>query len=147
MSSSSWSLLRLLDGCIILGFGFKIARLYTLLQGFYGVSMVDPNNMSFPSTVNTGIAIFEMEYGHWIEEQNRHICELRNALNAPLSDVELKVLVEGGMNHYFELFKMKAIAARSDIFYVMCGMWKTSSERFFQWIGGFRPSELLKVTS
>lgn len=86
-----------------------------------------------------------MEYGHWVEEQNRLICELRTALHAHISDVELRMLVDSGMTHYFELFRMKATAAKADVFYVMSGMWKTSAERFFLWIGGFRPSELLKV--
>lgn len=92
-----------------------------------------------------GISVFEMEHGHWVDEQNRQVRELRNALNAHLNDVELRVLVENGMKHYFELFRMKAVAAKEDVFYIMCGLWKTSSERFFLWIGGFRPSELLKV--
>ncbi|KAG8640929.1 hypothetical protein MANES_13G089700v8 [Manihot esculenta] len=52
---------------------------------------------------------------------------------------------ESGINHYSELFRMKAIAAKADVFYLMSGMWKSSAERFFLWIGGFRPSELLKV--
>lgn len=86
-----------------------------------------------------------MEYGHWVEEQNRQSCELRNALKACISDVELRFLVDNGMSHYFELFSMKSTAAKADVFYVMSGMWKTSAERFFSWIGGFRPSELLKV--
>lgn len=86
-----------------------------------------------------------MEYGHWMEEQNRQISELRTALNAHISDIELRILVETGMSHYFELFRMKSTAAKADVFYVMYGMWKTSAERFFSWIGGFRPSELLKV--
>ncbi|XP_073110173.1 transcription factor TGA4 isoform X11 [Elaeis guineensis] len=55
---------------------------------------------------DSGIAAFEMEYGHWVEEQNRHTCGLRAALHA-----------------------------------------HTSAERFFLWIGGFRPSEILKVVS
>jgi transcription factor TGA len=49
------------------------------------------------------------------------------------------------MSHYSELFRLKAIAAKADVFYVMSGLWKSSAERFFLWIGGFRPSELLKV--
>ena len=77
--------------------------------------------------------------------QNKQICELRAALNTHITDIELRILVEGGMTHYYELFRMKAAAAKSDVFYVMSGMWKTSCERFFFWIGGFRPSEVLKV--
>ncbi|KAK4797671.1 hypothetical protein SAY86_029997 [Trapa natans] len=86
-----------------------------------------------------------MAYGNWVEEQNRQIGELRTALQAHISDAELRMLVENGMNHYSELFRMKATAAKADVFYVMSGMWRTSSERFFLWVGGFRPSKLLKV--
>ncbi|XP_031385237.1 transcription factor TGA4-like isoform X2 [Punica granatum] len=119
---------------------FKRAR----QQGLY-IGGVDPANLTFPAPVNSGIAVFEIEYGHWVDEQNRQICELRNALNAHLNEVELRVLVENGMKHYFELFQMKAVAAKADVSYIICGLWKTSSERFFLWIGGFRPSELLKL--
>jgi transcription factor TGA len=41
---------------------------------------------------------------------------------------------------------MKADAAKADVFYLISGKWRTSVERFFQWIGGFRPSELLNVS-
>lgn len=94
---------------------------------------------------SAGIANFEMEYGHWVEKQNRQICELRTALNAHTSDIELRILVDGIMNHYSDLFRMKSAAAKVDVFYVLFGMWKSTAERFFLWIGGFRPSELLKV--
>ncbi|XP_012437430.1 transcription factor TGA4 isoform X1 [Gossypium raimondii] len=92
-----------------------------------------------------GIAAFEMEYKHWMQVQNRQLGELRTALNAQISDIELRIVVENGMSHYFELFRMKSTVAKADVFYVMSGTWKTSAERFFSWIGGFRPSELLKV--
>ncbi|KAK7830699.1 transcription factor tga1, partial [Quercus suber] len=92
-----------------------------------------------------GIIAFEMEYGHWVEEQNKQIGDLRTALNAHISDVELRMLVDNGLEHYTKFFRMKGSAASADVFYVMSGMWKTSAERFFSWIGGFRPSDLLKV--
>ncbi|KAH9718431.1 hypothetical protein WN944_023576 [Citrus x changshan-huyou] len=121
-------------------------------QGLYVGSGVEGVHMGFSGTVNSVLTedsawftAFEMEYGHWLEEQSRQICELRNALQAHIGDVELRILVDAGMSHYFELFRMKTTAAKADVFYVMSGMWKTPAERFFFWIGGFRPSELLKV--
>lgn len=92
-----------------------------------------------------GVDAFEIEYGHWVEEQNRQICELRNAMQTHITDYELRKLVDNSMSHYDNLFHMKIIAAKSDVFYLMSGLWKTPAERFFLWIGGFRPSELLKV--
>lgn len=92
-----------------------------------------------------GIAAFEMEYTHWLEEQNKRVSEIRTALQAHISDIELKMLVDICLNHYANLFRMKADAAKADVFFLISGMWRTSTERFFQWIGGFRPSELLNV--
>ncbi|KAK7379438.1 hypothetical protein VNO80_04899 [Phaseolus coccineus] len=114
-------------------------------QGMYIGGGLDSNHMGFAGSVNSGITTFEMEYGHWVNEQNRQITELRTALNAHIGDMELRILVDGMMNHYAEIFRMKSAAAKADVFYVMSGMWKTTAERFFLWIGGFRPSELLKV--
>lgn len=82
-----------------------------------------------------------------MEEQNRQICDLRTAVHADITDIELRILVENAMRHYFKFFRMKAKAAKADVSYIMSGMWKTSAERLFLWIGGFRPSELLKVCS
>ncbi|KAG7535546.1 Basic-leucine zipper domain [Arabidopsis thaliana x Arabidopsis arenosa] len=114
-------------------------------QGFYVGNGIDTNSLGFSETMNPGIAAFEMEYGHWVEEQNRQICELRTVLHGHINDIELRLLVENAMKHYFELFRMKSSAAKADVFFVMSGMWRTSAERFFLWIGGFRPSDLLKV--
>ncbi|XP_041015400.1 transcription factor TGA7-like [Juglans microcarpa x Juglans regia] len=114
-------------------------------QGMYVQSALDTSHVGFSGNVNSGIAAFEMEYAHWVEEQNRQICELRSALQAHITEIELRMLVESGLNHYHSLFRMKADAAKADVFYLMSGVWRTSTERFFLWIGGFRPSELLNI--
>ncbi|KAL5844179.1 hypothetical protein ACOSQ4_010137 [Xanthoceras sorbifolium] len=114
-------------------------------QGVYGGSAIDGSRLGFPGNVDPAITAFEMEYGHWVEEQNRQISEVRNALQAHITDVELRILVESGLNHYCSLFRMKADVAKVDVFYLISGKWRTSTERFFQWIGGFRPSELLNI--
>ncbi|GMJ02469.1 TGACG sequence-specific binding protein 7 [Hibiscus trionum] len=114
-------------------------------QGIYKSGASGAGGFGLPATVNSGITAFEMEYTHWVEEQNRQICELRTALAAHVTDIELRILVESGLNHYCNLFRMKADAAKADVFYLISGIWRTSAERFFHWIGGFRPSEILNV--
>ncbi|KAF3679441.1 Transcription factor TGA7 [Capsicum annuum] len=118
-------------------------------QGLY---MLGSNsNMGILGTINpgtaayAGIAAFEIEYSHWVEEQQKKNAELRSILQSPVSDLELQLLVENVLSHYFNLFRMKADAAKADVFYLMSGMWRTSVERFFLWIGGFKPSELINV--
>ncbi|KAG8373321.1 hypothetical protein BUALT_Bualt11G0012000 [Buddleja alternifolia] len=117
----------------------------TRQQGLYAGGGLDTSQLGYSGTINPAIATFELEYGHWVETQNRQIDDLRNVLNSDIGDMELQSLVDGGMRLYFDLFSMKARVAKVDVFYLISGMWKTSAERFFFWIGGFRPSELLKV--
>ncbi|KAL5984170.1 Transcription factor tga4 [Asimina triloba] len=115
-------------------------------QGLYiGGHSGDSSHAGLGGTTSSGVAAFEMEYAHWVEEQNKQICELRTALQAHITELQLEMLVDSGMKHYNYLFQIKAIVAKSDVFYLMSGMWKTAAERFFLWIGGFRPSEILKV--
>ncbi|KAK7247472.1 hypothetical protein RIF29_42355 [Crotalaria pallida] len=115
------------------------------LQGLYIGGGLGSNNLGFAGSVHSGVTTFEMEYGHWVEEQKRQILELRSALSAHIGDMELGTLVDGIMNHYFKLFRMKSAVIKEDVFYVRSGMWKTTVERFFMWLGGFKPSEILKV--
>ena len=72
---------------------------------------------------------------------------MRTAVNSHASDPELRSIVNNVTAHYDEVFRVKGNAAKADVFHVLSGMWKTPAERCFMWIGGFRPSELLKVTS
>ncbi|XP_057824025.1 transcription factor TGA2.2 isoform X1 [Cryptomeria japonica] len=115
-------------------------------QGIYiGGNSGDHSNSTINGAANTGAAAFDMEYSHWVEEQNRQLCELRTALQAHVTDIELRILVEGSMAHYEELFRMKSVAAKADVFHLVSGMWKTPAERCFMWMGGVRPSEILNI--
>jgi transcription factor TGA len=97
-------------------------------------------------STSTGVAGFEINYSHWVDEQKSHGVELMSALQGQqTSELELRLVVETGFSNYEHLFRIKAMATSSDVFYVMSGMWKTPAERLFLSIGGFRPSEVLKV--
>ncbi|NP_001289788.1 PREDICTED: transcription factor TGA2 isoform X1 [Nelumbo nucifera] len=95
--------------------------------------------------ISSGAAIFDMEYSRWLEDDQRHLSELRTGLNAHLSDGDLRVILDGYLVHYDEIFRLKAVAAKSDVFHLVTGMWATPAERCFLWMGGFRPSELIKI--
>ncbi|KMT15183.1 hypothetical protein BVRB_3g062960 [Beta vulgaris subsp. vulgaris] len=92
-----------------------------------------------------GALAFDAEYARWLEEQNRMINELRTAVNSHASDTELQTVVKSVAAHFDEIFRLKGVAAKADVFHILSGMWKTPAERCFMWIGGFRPSELLKL--
>ncbi|XP_058217840.1 transcription factor TGA9-like isoform X2 [Rhododendron vialii] len=96
-------------------------------------------------SISSGAAIFDMEYARWLDDDHRHMAELRTGLQAHLSDSNLRVVVDGYVAHYDEIFQLKGVAAKSDVFHLITGMWTTPAERCFLWMGGFRPSELIKM--
>ncbi|KAG4984759.1 hypothetical protein AAZX31_10G281000 [Glycine max] len=97
------------------------------------------------SMSGNGAMAFDVEYARWLEEQNRQINELRAGVNSHAGDTELRMIIDGIMAHYDEIFRLKANAAKADVFHLLSGMWKTPAERCFLWLGGFRSSELLKL--
>lgn len=92
-----------------------------------------------------GALAFDVEYARWLEEHNRQINELRTAVNSHAGDTELRTVVDSVITHFDDVFRLKGNAAKTDVFHILSGMWKTPSEQCFMWIGGFRSSELLKV--
>ncbi|XP_066310264.1 transcription factor LG2-like isoform X2 [Miscanthus floridulus] len=95
--------------------------------------------------MSSGAAMFDMEYARWLDDDSKRLAELRAGLQAQLLDGNLGLIVEECMQHYNELFELKAALARSDVFHLLTGAWATPAERCFFWMGGFRPSELLKI--
>lgn len=93
-----------------------------------------------------GALAFDVEYARWLEEHNKQINELRAAVNSHAGDTELRTIVDNVTAHFDDVFRLKGIAAKADVFHILSGMWKTPAERCFMWIGGFRSSELLKVS-
>ncbi|XP_066305824.1 transcription factor TGA2.3 isoform X2 [Miscanthus floridulus] len=112
-------------------------------QGIFISSSVDQSH----SMSGNGALAFDMEYARWLEEHNRQISELRAGVSAHASDTDLRSVVDKIMSHYDEIFRLKGNAAKADVFHVLSGMWKTPAERCFLWLGGFRPSEVLKLLS
>ncbi|PSR86491.1 Transcription factor like [Actinidia chinensis var. chinensis] len=95
--------------------------------------------------ISSCAAIFDMEYAKWLDDDHRHMSELRAGLNAHLPDGTLRQIVDGYIAHYDEVFQLKGVAAKSDVFHLITGMWTSPAERCFLWMGGFRPSELIKM--
>lgn len=90
-------------------------------------------------------AVFDMEYARWLEEQQRLLNELRVATQEHLAENELRMFVDTCLAHYDHLINLKAMVAKTDVFHLISGAWKTPAERCFLWMGGFRPSEIIKV--
>nr|AKK31758.1 bZIP1 [Boehmeria nivea] len=110
-------------------------------QGIFISSSGDQSH----SMSGNGALAFDVEYARWLEEHNRQINELRAAVNSHAGDTELRTIVDNVTTHFDDIYRLKGIAAKADVFHILSGMWKTPAERCFMWIGGFRSSELLKL--
>ncbi|CAN7036465.1 unnamed protein product [Brassica oleracea var. botrytis] len=118
---------------------------------FYGGSLMggDQQQGGMPIgpcyTSSAEAAVFDMEYTRWLEEQQRLLTELRVATQEHLAENELRMFVDTCLAHYDHLINLKAMVAKTDVFHLISGAWKTPAERCFLWMGGFRPSEIIKV--
>lgn len=97
------------------------------------------------ASTSSGAAMFDVEYARWLDNHSRRLAELNGALHAHLADGDLRAIVDDALTHHDELFQLKAMAAKSDVFHLITGVWTTPAERCFLWMGGFRPSDLLKT--
>ncbi|KAK1435068.1 hypothetical protein QVD17_00828 [Tagetes erecta] len=95
--------------------------------------------------LSSAATMFDMEYTRWLDDDQRHMAELRKGLQSHLSDGELRLIVDSFVAHYDDIFRFKGVTAKSDVFHLLTGMWTTPAERCFLWMGGFRPSELIKM--
>ncbi|KAL8215391.1 hypothetical protein R6Q57_004840 [Mikania cordata] len=109
-----------------------------------GVVISNAGDQAQPNSGNGSLA-FVAEYSRWLEEQSKYTSDLRAAVTTHKSDNELRSLVEKAISHFNDIFRLKKIAAKADVFHIIYGMWTSPAERCFLWIGGFRSSELLKL--
>ncbi|KAL6640414.1 hypothetical protein ACP70R_021537 [Stipagrostis hirtigluma subsp. patula] len=97
------------------------------------------------SNSSSGAAMFDMEHARWLDDHGRRIVELHGALQVHLPDGDLRAIVDNTLTHYDELFRLKAAMAKSDVFHLITGVWASPAEQCFLWMGGFRPSDMLKT--
>lgn len=88
--------------------------------------------------------LFDMEYRKWEDDCRRLSLEMRIAMEKSPEE-ELRVLVDKYIIRYEEMTKLKSMAIKSDIFHIISGVWRPPVERCILWMGGFRPSNLIKV--
>ncbi|KAL6555427.1 bZIP transcription factor tga10 [Orobanche gracilis] len=109
-----------------------------ILAGDQGISVAIANSSS-------DAAVFDIEFARWLEEHRRLVMELRNAVHDHLPENELRVFVDSCLTHYDHVINLKSMIVKSDVFHLVSGLWKTPVERCFMWMGGYRPSELIKI--
>ncbi|CAM0954880.1 unnamed protein product [Alopecurus aequalis] len=110
-------------------------------QGFLISTSGDQTN----SANGNGALPFGVEYARWLEEHGKQVDELRAAVSAHAGDSDLQAIIDAIMARCGDILRLKGAAAKADAFQVLSGTWTTPVERCFLWLGGFRPSELLKL--
>ncbi|KAG6401240.1 hypothetical protein SASPL_138090 [Salvia splendens] len=65
--------------------------------------------------------------------------------NLESSQIKLNQLQQEMQNARAQMVGLKSKALKNDIFHVFSGMWKAPAERCFMWMGGFRPSMVIKI--
>ncbi|KAF8043815.1 hypothetical protein BT93_A1965 [Corymbia citriodora subsp. variegata] len=126
----------------------KLSQLEQELQRARSQGMYVGGEQGLPvgiSSISADAAVFDMEYARWQEEHYRLLSELRAAVQEHLPENELRLFVDNTLAHYNEIINLKSMVAKTDVFHLVSGMWKSPAERCFMWMGGFRPSELIKV--
>ncbi|KAL3534254.1 hypothetical protein ACH5RR_002715 [Cinchona calisaya] len=119
-------------------------------QGVYlgGIAALLGGDQSMPpplGNLSSDATVFDLEYQRWLEEHHRLMSELQNAIQEQLPENQLRLFVDNCVAHYDEVMNLKSTITRSDVFHLVSGMWKTPAERCFMWMGGFRPSHLIKM--
>ncbi|KAE8810825.1 putative Transcription factor HBP-1b(c1) [Hordeum vulgare] len=113
----------------------------SLSRYFFLYFMLKKSAVSWSPTASS----FYVEYGRWLEGQLQKVEELRAAVSSHADDSDLQAIVDTIIARWDEIFTLKGAAAKADAFHVLSGAWTTPVERFFLWLGGFRPSEFLKL--
>ncbi|TKW22397.1 hypothetical protein SEVIR_4G225700v4 [Setaria viridis] len=96
-------------------------------------------------TLSPDAALFNLEYERWLGDHSKVVARLRAAAEEHRPDGELRAYADEAASHYGALMGHKARLAAADPLHLLSGLWKGAAERCFLWIGGFRPSELIKV--
>ncbi|OMP06789.1 hypothetical protein COLO4_07887 [Corchorus olitorius] len=70
-------------------------------------------------SVGNGALAFDVDYARWLDEHQRLINDLRSAVNSHMGDNELRIVVDAVMAHYDEIYRLKSIATKADVFHML----------------------------
>ncbi|CAI0459053.1 unnamed protein product, partial [Linum tenue] len=90
-------------------------------QGIFAASSgasLDHHGHSVSGSGGGAALAFDIEYARWIDENQRLINDLRTAVNSQMGDNQLRILVDGVMDHYDEIFRLMSIVAKADVRHV-----------------------------
>ncbi|KAG6399515.1 hypothetical protein SASPL_140996 [Salvia splendens] len=95
-----------------------------------------------PKTPDPKAYVQQLESSRMKLTQLEHDIQRARAQEEMLMQVENKAFL---VPIYLQMIALKSVLVKSDVFHIFSGMWRTPAERCFLWMGGVRPSELIKV--
>ncbi|KAH7524827.1 protein ZW2 [Ziziphus jujuba] len=95
---------------------------------------------------------FQNFFNGWLERQQSFLDQLDHFYSSLTShenhlEQQRNSIIEQVLSHYQEYYEEKARAALEDVFTVFSAPWLSSFERTFLWIGGFKPSMILRLVN
>ncbi|XP_071695262.1 uncharacterized protein [Rutidosis leptorrhynchoides] len=79
-----------------------------------------------------------------IQHLNQQLQEQHTAAQKS-TDNQIDPLNKQILDHYIELAKQKSNAAKLNVFSILFGSWMSHVEQFLAWLGGLRPSNIVKL--
>ncbi|KAG9134751.1 hypothetical protein Leryth_001062 [Lithospermum erythrorhizon] len=114
-----------------------------MIGGNNGLLGGDPSVLALNNNLS-GSAFFDNEYVKWLEDHTRLMHELRAAVEEHLPEHDLRGYVDNCLVHFEQFSNLKDLLSKVDVLHLITGTWTTPAERHLMWIGGFRPSYILK---
>ncbi|XP_071727469.1 TGACG-sequence-specific DNA-binding protein TGA-2.1-like [Rutidosis leptorrhynchoides] len=90
---------------------------------------------------------FNKQYNDWFVEHHQRILHLRRRLIGEFIEDDILPIIENILSHFYTIFNIKKIAAKVDVFSILYGTWMSPAHLSTMWVGGFRPTDMLKLIS
>ncbi|XP_071739923.1 TGACG-sequence-specific DNA-binding protein TGA-2.1-like [Rutidosis leptorrhynchoides] len=90
---------------------------------------------------------FNKQYNDWFVEHHQRILHLRRRLIGEFVEDDILPIVENILSQFYTIFNIKKNAAKVDVFSILYGTWMSPAHLSTMWVGGFRPTDMLKLIS
>ncbi|XP_071688315.1 TGACG-sequence-specific DNA-binding protein TGA-2.1-like [Rutidosis leptorrhynchoides] len=88
---------------------------------------------------------FNKQFNDWFTEPRQRIMQLRRRLIGEFIEADIFSIVDNTLSHFYTIFNIKKNASKNHVFTIIYGSWMTPAQRCTMWIGGIRPTDMLKL--
>ncbi|XP_071709017.1 TGACG-sequence-specific DNA-binding protein TGA-2.1-like [Rutidosis leptorrhynchoides] len=88
---------------------------------------------------------FNKQFNDWFGEHSQRIMQLRRRLIGEFIEADILPIVDNTLSHFYTIFNIKKNASKIHVFTIIYRSWMTHAQRCTMWIGGIRPTKMLKL--